>query len=146
MKLYFASGLENARNVQELAAYAVSQGHELTYVWWLHGSVQDEGPARIAEVGNGEMAGVAEADAVLVLLPGGRGTHAEMGGALALGKPTFIYGPRKDAQGRECSFYYHDSAIRMNGAEPKWLLDVLSGVDVTQPQWHRKISLPAAEM
>lgn len=130
MKVYFASGLENAQTVEILAYHARQQGHEVTYEWWLHGSVQDQGPRRIAEVGNAEIAGVRGADVVVVLLPGARGTHVELGAALAFNKPTFIYGNRYDANGRECSFYYCDAAIRMSDADPKWLLDALASEKV----------------
>jgi len=127
MKLYLASGLGNADKVKELAEYATKLGHTLTYAWWEHGSVQDQGAERIAEVGNAELKGVREADVVLILLPGARGTHVELGAALAFDKPTFIYGDRYDATGRECSFYYCDGVFRMGDADPQWLLDVLQG-------------------
>lgn len=135
MKLYLASGLENADKVKELAEYATNLGHTLTYAWWEHGSVQAQGADRIAEVGNAELDGVRDADVVLILLPGARGTHVEMGAALAFDKPTFIYGNRYDANGRECSFYYCDAAIRMNGADPKWLLNALAREKV-QTLWN----------
>lgn len=136
MKLYLASGLGNADKVKELAEYATKLGHTLTYAWWEHGSVQDQGAERIAEVGNAELKGVREADVVLILLPGARGTHVELGAALAFDKPTFIYGDRYDATGRECSFYYCDAAIRMNGADPKCLLDALA-TEKVQTLWRR---------
>jgi hypothetical protein len=62
-----------------------------------------------------EILGVVEADIVIVLLPGGRGTHAELGAALALAKPVALHtndsgifvGPET------CAFYHHPCVISM---------------------------------
>ena len=91
---------------KQLSANLIDLVHEITYDWTQHGSVQDDGPERIAEVAAAESRGVYLADAVIVLLPGGRGTHAELGMAYALGKRIFIHGPRAGEDGRECAFYY----------------------------------------
>jgi nucleoside 2-deoxyribosyltransferase len=46
-----------------------------------------------ATIALAELAGIREADVLLVLLPGGCGTHVEIGAALALGKPVIIHAP-----------------------------------------------------
>lgn len=125
MRLYFASGLENGDWVKELAADATHIGHEITYAWWTHGSVQDEGPARIQEVAEAEIKGVSTADAVLILMPGGRGTHVELGAAIALGKPVYLFGDLLGGYTRECSFYRHPTVILMGAADPRLLLNEL---------------------
>jgi nucleoside 2-deoxyribosyltransferase len=84
MNYYIASGLENAENVRKLKAILDAAGWNHTYDWTVHGSVQSEGEERLTEVASAESVGVFEADVVIVLLPGGRGTHAELG--MAIGK------------------------------------------------------------
>lgn len=118
MKFYIASRLENAEQVKCVAHVLKTWGWEHTYDWTSHGSVQMEGEARIREVAHNEMQGVADADVVIVLLPGGRGTHAELGAAIALNKPTFIYAQSDglfQQDGRTCAFYWNDNITRITG-------------------------------
>ena len=83
MKVYIASTLSNADEAQAVSEALALDGWETTYPWFSHGSVQAEGEERIREVAAAEIAGVLEADLVIVVLPGGRGTHVELGIALA---------------------------------------------------------------
>jgi hypothetical protein len=88
MKLYVASSLENIPQVQRFVQEAQRRGHTLTYSWWLHGPVFNPCLTRLENeellrlTAEAELNGVVEADNVVVLLPGGRGTHVELGGAL----------------------------------------------------------------
>jgi len=108
MKYYIASSLENAEQVKRLIWLLKSWGWQVTYDWTKHGSVQAEGREVIKETAKKELAGVKEADLVIILLPGGRGTHIEMGVALALGKPVILYAEDNtvlEQTKRICSFY-----------------------------------------
>lgn len=111
MKVYLASGLENAPRVRQLRDALAHAGISLSYDWTTHGSVQDQGPARIAEVAALEMRGVFDADLVCALLPGGRGTHTELGMAIGAGKPVLIFGERRGVDGNECCFYYAPNVL-----------------------------------
>lgn len=82
MKVYIASGLGNAGEAQAVAEALKLDGWEVTYAWWEHGSVQADGPEKIREVAVAEVNGVCQADLVVAVLPGGRGTHVEIGIAL----------------------------------------------------------------
>jgi nucleoside 2-deoxyribosyltransferase len=111
MKVYIATGLEFAATQNRVRDALMAAGHEITYDWSAHGSVQSEGEKRIAEVAELEMGGVRDADVVIVLLPGGRGTHTELGMAIAWRKPVLVvaipHGRAFHAQdGRTCAFYY----------------------------------------
>ena len=83
MKYYVASGLENSDNAIDLSNLLKEMGHEPAYEWWVHGSVQEESDEVKQDVANKEFDGVINAGIVAILLPGGRGTHTEMGGAIA---------------------------------------------------------------
>lgn len=85
MKFYIATSLDNAAIHKRLTALLVNAGHELTYDWTAHGSVQSEPEERRAEVAEAEILGVEKAEILIVYLPGGRGTHTELG--VGLGAP-----------------------------------------------------------
>ena len=128
MKFYIASRLENADTVKRVAAVLKAAGHEHTYDWTTHGSVQKEGEARITEVAEKEKAGVLSADIVIVILPGGRGTHAELGIAIGAGKPIIICAENDDAfqqDDRTCAFYWnHCITKRVIGQIDDWFREI----------------------
>lgn len=120
MKFYIASKLENAENVKRLAKVLKAFGWIHTYDWTKHGSVQKEGEQRIKEVAAMELNGVRNADVVIVLLPGGRGTHAELGAANIAEIPVFIhaYDDKLFLQdGNTCAFYWNKNVTRVVGDE-----------------------------
>ncbi len=151
MKYYIATRLENAAGHNALRDLLNGAGHKLTYDWTRHGSVKDKGRAVLAQVAENEIEGVREADFVVALLPGGRGTHTEIGAALALGKPTIIHDSdaRTDIDGAfsygaaTCSFYHHPLALKLQGSSP--LAEDVEGVLLYGPCsslieiWRRKI-------
>lgn len=127
MKFYIASRLENAEQVKQIAAVFKASGWVHTYDWTEHGSVQCEGEERIREVAEAEMKGVKDADVVIVLLPGGRGTHAELGAAIALDKKVFVWAESEIffmQDERTCAFYWNYGVDRIVGSE----LALLKGV------------------
>lgn len=119
MRFYIATGLERVADHQRVMRALHEVGHRITYSWAAHGSVQREGEARIREVALAEKAGVKEADFVVVLLPGGRGTHAELGMALAWNKPVFIQADPVcgffSQDERTCAFYHDPLVVRVEG-------------------------------
>lgn len=94
MRYYIATALERAADHTLVRDAMAAAGHQITYDWTAHGSVQSEGLDRIREVAEAETRGVLDADLVIVLLPGGRGTHAELGIAIGAGIPgAAVIGP-----------------------------------------------------
>lgn len=127
LKFYIASKLENAELVSSVAEVLKSLGWKHTYDWTVHGSVQGEGEARLTEVAEYELNGVRKADIVIVLLPGGRGTHVELGAALALGKRVYIWAETNEYflhDERTCVFYWNNRVTRVVG-DIKLLIEVL---------------------
>ena len=122
MKFYIATTLENAAQAREVATALKAAGHEQTYDWTRHGSVQAGGFHAIREAAMNEEKGVRDADIVVMLLPGARGAHAELGMAIALKKWVIIYG-RKETDfiqtGRTCAFYCSPSVQRIVGPLPE---------------------------
>lgn len=128
-RFYLASGLKNMPAAEALLYRLRGLGLECTYNWLAHGSVKGEGPKRMREISGLEIDGVARADFVVVLLPGGRGSHVELGAALGLDKPVFLVAEDEHAlkvAGEECTFHWHPRVTRIVGADARdRLLDVL---------------------
>jgi len=91
VKFYIASKLENYEQVQDLAELLKNFGWEHTYDWTVHGSIKETNMETLKSVGQKEIDGVKNADIVIVLTPQGRGTHVELGIAIALNKIVYIY-------------------------------------------------------
>lgn len=144
---YIATGLEHAEEQKALARELESLGFQQTYNWAAHGSVQAEGPERIKEVAIAEVDGVLDAELFIALLPGARGTHTELGIAIANARQRqfrghggertiLIVGPTEDAGGRTCCFYFHpqvDERFATVGELLAWL-----------KSWRRCNPLPTA--
>jgi isopentenyldiphosphate isomerase len=90
MKFYIASKLENFEQVQDLSNLLKSFGWEHTYDWTKHGSVKESNVETLKRIGQQEFDGVNNADIVIVLTPQGRGTHVELGMAIAMNKIVYI--------------------------------------------------------
>jgi len=131
MKIYIATRLGNAAGHNALRDELLRRGHSITYDWTVHGSVQKDGPARIAEVALREIGGILDADLVVVLLPGGRGTHAELGIAVGLMKPILLVGEPEAFRenGVECAFYYAPTVRRLEIGFRSSAEDVAEAVD-----------------
>lgn len=109
MRVYIATRLENHRDHNRLRDLLAERGIGLTYDWTTHGPVWRDGPDRIRAVAQAEALGVTSADLVIVLLPGGRGTHAELGIAIGAGIPVLLVPSlRSQVEGEGvCAFYLH---------------------------------------
>lgn len=116
MKYYIATSLSRMPAHQVVRDTLKVYGHEISYDWTTHGSVKSISKERLQEVAELELAGISEADFVVVLLPGGGGTHIELGFAIGKGKKVFLHsedplafelGPQTNA------FYHHPDIIRL---------------------------------
>ena len=109
MHVYIATSLANHANHNLLRDELAKHGIRLSFDWTL---------PRDPEIPRSELAwlelqGVKYADLVVVLLPGGRGTHVEFGAALAYEKPIIVYGPEQQVNGTlgDCIFFALDKDI-----------------------------------
>lgn len=109
MRFYIATSLSRAKCHNLVRDALIDCGHEISYDWTIHGEVRSVSKARLREVALLELNGVLESDCIVVLLPGGGGTHLELGFALAKGIKTFLHS--EDASifelGPQTSAFYH---------------------------------------
>lgn len=114
MRFYVAGRLTNDERVSRMIRALEAEGHECAYDWTAHGSLQHD-PSRWPEVAEKELQGVIDSDFVIVF-PGARGTHVELGAALTLRTPVALIGTEAEFRvGYEydCIFHYHPLVQRV---------------------------------
>jgi hypothetical protein len=119
MKFYIATSTERMPSHNRVRDALQRLGHEITYDWTVHGSVRFTSTERLCEVAHLEFQAILDADFVLVLLPGGKGTHAELGFSIAHKKRVLIHSenPKAFEIGPEaCAFYHHAGVARFSGS------------------------------
>ena len=114
MMIYIATSLKRMHAHGMIKKSLLDAGHTITYDWTTHGSVKHVSLERLQEVAEVELKGIKDADAVVVLLPGGKGTHSELGIAIALEKPLIIHSetPSPFELGEENCAYYNLEGIQ----------------------------------
>jgi nucleoside 2-deoxyribosyltransferase len=113
MKYYIATSLLRMAAHHVVREALKISGHEISYDWTTHGNVKSVSKERLREVAVLELEGIAEADFVVVLLPGGGGTHIELGFSLARKKRVFLHSedPLAFELGPQTNAFYHHPAI-----------------------------------
>jgi nucleoside 2-deoxyribosyltransferase len=91
MKYYIASSFQNRETVRRVAGLLNEEGWIQTYDWTKNEKAADAESLR--KIGEKEREAVRKADLLILILilPGGKGSHIEMGMALGIGKPVYIY-------------------------------------------------------
>lgn len=109
MKYYIATGFANKECHNHLMRMLEQRGHTITFDWTREEPAVPRGPSVSQRIAEMEIQGVVDADFVFVLLPGGKGTHAEIGAALASSTPVVMVPlPQYDQDEHGVSiFYFH---------------------------------------
>ncbi len=110
MKFYIATSLARAKDHNIVRDALVEQGHTLTYDWTTHGSVKCTTTENLKRVSQNELNGIKGADILIVLIPGGHGTHVELGAALASNKKIILLSQDKKyfLPCEDTCAFYHD--------------------------------------
>lgn len=109
--VYVATGLQNIEDAKRTVGRLVELGFSISYDWTVHGSLHDK-PESWSGSALAEQRGVSVCDALLVLLPGGRGTHVELGVALGGHRKILLVGTDEADRERACIFYHHPRVSR----------------------------------
>lgn len=89
MKFYIGSGFKNCDLVNYYSKALERRGWKHTYNW-AKDIKSDETIEDLIEYAELEKKGIIDSDVVIILLPAGRGTHIELGMALALNKKIYL--------------------------------------------------------
>ncbi len=127
MKFYIGSGFKNCELVNYYSKKLEENGWKHTYNWTKNIS-NDETIEDLIEYSKLEQAGIKEADVVIILLPAGRGTHIELGMALALNKKIFLCSETKDEFSIEntVNFYQLPNIIRLVGTAEENIKEIIN--------------------
>ena len=117
MNFYIGSGFKNCDMVNYVSQKLKEAGWKHTY----NGAdniLGNETLEDLIEFSNLEIQGINDADIVIILLPGGRGTYIELGMSLALNKKIYLYSNDdnafKDAK-ETVNFYQLPSIVKLTG-------------------------------
>ncbi|MCI8575115.1 MAG: group-specific protein [Bacilli bacterium] len=116
MKFYVGSGMKNCELVDHYASLLKENGWEQTHDWVKNIS-DDISKDDMIKYASLESQGIVDADAVIILLPGGRGAHIELGMAMALNKKIFLCSTTKEEFSIEntVAFYELPKIIQLVG-------------------------------
>lgn len=128
-RLYISTGWENRALAAQVADVAEGGGWEIAYRWWRYDTKAFLDERERVRIGEEEINAIQSADAVLVILPGGRGTHVELGVALGAGKTTVLVAKPDDLWlgGALCAFHDMVSQKATDVGEGLLLLEGLIG-------------------
>jgi nucleoside 2-deoxyribosyltransferase len=134
-KFYVASSFRNLEAVRYVANHLTSEGYIHTYDWTKNAKGKEEQTFTfedLEEIAQKEKNGVLEADLIVVLLPGGKGTHIELGIALGQGKRIFLYSPNEEVNDfQTTSTFYHLAEVEKCFGTLDELLDQVTTAKVS---------------
>jgi nucleoside 2-deoxyribosyltransferase len=112
MKFYVASKFERSEKVKEVQQRLKEEGHEIIVDWTQHKNITNYSREkyRAAEYADEDLKGAMECDVfVLISNKDSRGSHLELGAALASGKPDiYVIGELRE----DSLFYFHQDVER----------------------------------
>ena len=118
MNFYISSRLSNVDQVRHVASLLKRNGWTQTCDWTDFDFSAEDSSDTLQMIGERDYDGIQAADIVIVLTPQGRGTHIELGMAIALGKKVYIY-HRDDfyfkCNDTTCAFYWLPQVKQVTG-------------------------------
>ncbi|WP_144558401.1 group-specific protein [Shouchella miscanthi] len=111
MTFYIASSFRNVEAVRTLATSLQKLGYTQTYDWTQHQRASEA--QELKTIGELEKQAVERARFFILLLPAGKGSHVELGLALATNKPIIIHSPPRTTIDPS-TFYYLNGVTHSN--------------------------------
>jgi len=115
VRFYIATKLDNVIAYRQLRDALLERGHVITYDWTTSLGEFQASADRSREICELEVGGVLTADRVFCLMPGGDGTHVELGLAIAKKKPISMWFRSGQAPFEGRPFYHHELIERYDG-------------------------------
>lgn len=113
MKFYIASSFANKDRVNYIRLKLLSEGYSLTYDWTVNERAITA--KQLHRIGTLEQSAIAACDIFILLLPAGKGSHVELGMALAWNKRVYIYAEEEIEPADASTFYFVDGVERTYG-------------------------------
>ena len=125
MKFYIASSFSNKDQVRLVSEQLKLNGFIHTYDW-----TKNEKASKLEDlqkIGQKEKDAIIDSDIVIVLLPGGKGSHVELGLALGLNKRLIIHSPKGEVHdfALTTTFYHLPEVETCSGSIEELLDDVM---------------------
>lgn len=117
MKYYIASSIANKEIVNLTIQSLNNLGFINTYNWTLNEKADNK--LKLKNIGIEELNAVKDADLLIVILPGGKGTHIEMGIALGYNKPIILA-------------YFNEESITVENSATFYHIDNVKHILVTE--------------
>lgn len=126
MRFYIGSGFKNCELVNYYSKVLEQNGWKHTYNWAKNIN-NNEKNEDLIEYSKLEKKGIIDADVVIILLPAGRGTHIELGMALALNKKIFLCTDNKEEFSikNTVNFYQLPDIVQLIGTADENLKEIL---------------------
>jgi nucleoside 2-deoxyribosyltransferase len=116
MRVYVAASYLDKSKARELMKAFEPRGHTITHDWTNDGNNKDDWEIPIEKrslCAINDIGGIRRANVLVIFGPGRRGTHTEMGIALALQKPIIMI----QAQEPHGVFYSHPSVVHVSSVD-----------------------------
>lgn len=125
MNFYVASSFHNIKQVRDVSERLKRKGYIHTYDWTQNGRASTV--EELKKIGEEERQAIIESDLILVLLPGGKGSHVELGIALGLNKRVILYSPYNEVSDfDQTTTFYHLSEVEVCTGTVEELVDYVS--------------------
>lgn len=126
MKFYIGSSFQNCDLVNHYSKILEANGWTHTYNWTRNGK-DGLSMEALAGIAQREQTAIGESDVVIILLPAGRGTHIELGMALALRKKVFLCAAGEEAFSIDntVNFYQLPEIVRLAGTPEENISEIL---------------------
>ncbi len=125
MKFYIGSGFKNCESVNYYSRILEESGWSHTYNWTknIRNDITIEA---LTEYAASEQKAIVDSDVVIILLPAGRGTHIELGMALALNKKLFLCAAKEEFSiENTVNFYQLPDIIRLSGTADENIREII---------------------
>lgn len=117
-RVYVATGYARRHIAKSVMDELARRGFTITYDWTGHVEAELSDIEGRARIGEADLDGVRRADIVVILLPGGQGTHTELGVALGMNTPVLLVAADPDLvdnAAHPLPFYYAVGVTRLVG-------------------------------
>ncbi|WP_201714024.1 nucleoside 2-deoxyribosyltransferase [Rossellomorea arthrocnemi] len=132
MKFYIASSFKNKDLVRYVSERLKQSSFTHTYDW-----TKNERASTVEElqhIGQNEKDAIIDSNMVIIILPGGKGSHVELGIALALRKRVILYSPNDEVHDfANTTTFYHLPEVEKYSGSIDSLLEYVLKTPPTSP-------------